>query len=296
MTPGIAGSVVLLIPETYSLTREDPTCRIHFCLTERGLRVRPVRRRRARAQWDASRAHLQRLRDLRRGAEVGLLALLGLPGARVRDPPGRRLRGPPRHGELVHREPRGRRLRARHVQHVPAPRHAGVPGRAGQRLALPLPVPRVVLPQRRPPGGPALPQGGVRRRGRLQPARAAAPPRAGDGHRQRADLRLPGSGGAAAARVPRRLRVLPRLLHPAEPERGRGARTPAVADQGQLEDRRGELRRGHVPHPADPRERRGDRALPRAEGREAQGRHDLLGRRRRGRWRSACATSATPTR
>ena len=81
--------------------------------------------------------------------------------------------------------------------------------------------------------------------------------------------------------VPRRLRVLPRLLHQAERERRRGARPAALAGQGELEDRRRELRRRHVPHAPDPHERRGDRPVPRAEGREAQGRLHLLGRARR---------------
>ena len=68
---------------------------------------------------------------------------------------------------------------------------------------------------------------------------------------------------AAASRgVPRRLHVLPRLLHEAEPERHRAAWSAALAGQGELEDRRGELRRRHVPHAADPHERRRDRPVP----------------------------------
>ena len=39
---------------------------------------------------------------------------------------------------------------ARHVQHVPAPGDAGVPRRDAATHALPVPVPRVDLPQRRP--------------------------------------------------------------------------------------------------------------------------------------------------
>ncbi len=64
-------------------------------------------------------------------------------------------------------------------------------------------------------------------------------------------------------------------------ERHRAARAAALAGEGELEDRRGELRRRHVPHAADPHERRGDRAVPRAEGGEAQGRLHVLGRQRR---------------
>ena len=60
------------------------------------------------------------------------------------------------------------------LQHVPAPRHAGVPGRARQRVALPLPVPRVDVPQRRPAGRAAVPRGGLRRRRRLRARRPVA--------------------------------------------------------------------------------------------------------------------------
>ena len=73
------------------------------------------------------------------------------------------------------------------------------------------------------------------------------------------------------ARLPRRLRVLPGLLHPAESGRGRAARPAAVADQGELEDRRGELRRRQLPHAAHPRQRGGHRPVPRAQGQQAQG-------------------------
>ena len=45
-------------------------------------------------------------------------------------------------------------------------------------------------------------------------------------------------------------------------ERHRATRPAAVAGQGQLEDRRGELRRRHVPHAPDPHLRRGDRPVP----------------------------------
>ena len=89
-------------------------------------------------------------------------------------------------------------------------------------------------------------------------------------------------GRAGAQRLPRRLRVLPRLLHPAGPGRGGAARPPAVADQGQLEDRRGELRRRQLPHPAHPRQRGGHRPVPRAEGEQAQGGRPLPGWPRRG--------------
>ena len=45
--------------------------------------------------------------------------------------------------------------------------------------------------------------------------------------------------------------LLPGLLHQAERQRHRAARAAALADQGELEDRRRELRRRHVPHAAD---------------------------------------------
>ena len=234
-------------------------------------------------------ARLRRPGDLRGRTRPALRPVLDVPGARVRDPRSRRLRGPPGPGRLVHRgQGRGRRGPG-HVQHVPAPRHAGVPGRAGQRLALPLPVPRLDLPQRRPAGRAAVPRGGLRRRGRLRPGRPVAAARAVDGHAQRADLHQPGPGRAAAARLPRRLRVLPRLLHPAEPGRRGAARPAAVADQGQLEDRRGELRRRQLPHPAHPRQRGGHRPVPRAEGQQAQGGRPLPGRPRRGHHLQAAA-------
>ena len=85
-----------------------------------------------------------------------------------------------------------------------------------------------------------------------------------------------------AARLARRLRVLPGLLHPPEPGRRGVARPAALAGQGQLEDRRGELRRRQLPHAAHPRERGGDRPVPRAEGQQAQGGRPLPGRPRRG--------------
>ena len=106
---------------------------------------------------------------------------------------------------------------------------------------------------------------------------------------QRADLRQPGPGRSAAARLPRRLCLLPGLLHP--PERGGhgAARPAALADQSQLEDRRGELRRRQLPHAAYPRQRGGHRAVPRAEGEQAQGGRPLHGRARCGHYLQAAA-------
>ena len=91
-------------------------------------------------------------------------------------------------------EPRPARRDPGDVQHVPAPRHAGVPRRDGQRLALPLPVPRLVLPQRRPHRRSAVPQGGVRRRGGLRAEGPDAAAGAESGQLQRADLRQHGPG------------------------------------------------------------------------------------------------------
>ena len=71
------------------------------------------------------------------------------------------------------------------------------------------------------------------------------------------------------SRLPRRLSVLSGLLHQAEHQRTPGAWPAAMANQGQLEDRRRELRRGHVPHPAHPRFDRRDRTVPGAESAEA---------------------------
>ena len=67
---------------------------------------------------------------------------------------------------------------ARALQHVPPPRHAGVPRRARQRLPLPLPVPRLVVPQRRLARRAAVPPGRLRRRRRVS-ARGGAAPAAG---------------------------------------------------------------------------------------------------------------------
>ena len=71
----------------------------------------------------------------------------------------------------------------------------------GNAVALPLPVPRLVLPQRRPLVGSAVPQGRLRRRGRLPAQGPAAAAGAQSRHLQRADLRQPGPGRAAAART-----------------------------------------------------------------------------------------------
>ena len=154
--------------------------------------------------------------------------------------------------------------------------------------------------------GPAVPRRGLRRRGRLRPRGPVAAARAGDGHAQRADLHQPRPGRACAARLPRRLRVLPGLLHPAEPGRHRAARPAAMAGEGELEDRRGELRRRQLPHPAHARQRGGHRPVPRAEGEQAQGGravrrrtgrgHHLQAAARRRRSPSSCATSATRRR
>ena len=77
--------------------------------------------------------------------------------------------------------------------------------------------------------------------------------------------------------LPRRLQVLSGLLHQTEHRWPGTAGTAALADQGELEDRRRELRRRHVPHAAHPRIDRRDRPVPRAEGPKAQGRRHLLG-------------------
>ena len=70
---------------------------------------------------------------------------------------------------IISRDSDGRR--AGHVQHVPAPRDAGVSRGDGQRLQLPLPVPRLVLPQRRPAHRAAVSPRGLRRRRRFPPER-----------------------------------------------------------------------------------------------------------------------------
>ena len=89
-----------------------------------------------------------------------------------------------------------------HVQHVPAPRHAGVPRRARQRVALPLPVPRLVVPQRRrarracrSTRTPTAASDGLRREGdrRCCPRRARR-------DLQRADLRQPRPGRRRTSR------------------------------------------------------------------------------------------------
>ncbi len=52
----------------------------------------------------------------------------------------------------------------RAAQRVPPQGHAGLPRRDRQRVAFPVPVPRVDVPQRRPARRRAVPRGGVRRR------------------------------------------------------------------------------------------------------------------------------------
>ena len=152
-------------------------------------------------------------------------ARLDLRRPRVRGPGARRLRRAPRRRRLLHHHPRRGGRGPRAVQHVPAPRHAGVPRRDRQRVALPLSVPRrgrtrttaelVGLPFHRDAyGGEA----GLRREGRRRCCRRRAR------RLQRPDLRQPGPGRPAAARVPRRLRVLPGLLH-----RGRARRASSCA-------------------------------------------------------------------
>ena len=121
---------------------------------------------------------------------------------------------------------------------------------------------------------------------RQEPVPAARPVH---GHPQRADLHQPRPRRAAAARLPRGLRVLPRLLHPAEPRGHRAARPAALAGEGELEDRRGELRRRQLPHAAHPRQRGGHRAVPRAQGEQAQGGRALHGGPRRGHHLQAAA-------
>ncbi len=194
---------------------------------------------------------------------------------------------------------------ARALQHVPAPRDAGVPGRARQRLALPLPVPRLVVPQRRRAGRAAVPPGRLRRRRRPAARRAPPPAGAAGRHDRRDDLRQPGRRRPDAARAPRRLRLLPRPVHPPERRGARAARPAALAGAGELEDRLRELRRRHVPHAVHAPQRRRHRAVPRAQGEQAQGGRALLRRRaaaarrtscRRATSPSGCATSATPTR
>ena len=74
------------------------------------------------------------------------------------------------------------------VQHVPAPRHAGVPGGDGQCLELPVPVPRLVLPQRRPHHRPAVPPRRLRRRRGVPEEGPDPAARAEPGQLQRPDL------------------------------------------------------------------------------------------------------------
>ena len=223
-------------------------------------------------------------------------AHVAVPRPRVRDPPAGRLRRAPDRRRLVHRRRATTRRRGpRAAQHVPAPRHAGVPGRGRHRVALPLPLSRVDLPQRRPARRRAVPPGGVRRRRRLRQGRprAAARPHVGTYHGLVfANL----DPTRRRSRSARRLPVLPRPLRPPERRRRRVARPAAVAGRAQLEDRRRELRRRLVPHASHPRERRRHRAVPRAEGEQAQGRRAVL--RRRGRRHHlqapAAATSSKP--
>ena len=87
--------------------------------------------------------------------------------------------------------------------------------------------------------------------------------------------------GPTLARAPRRLRLLPRLLHPPERERARAARPAALAGAGELEDRLRELRRRHVPHAAHAPQRGRHRPVPGTEGAQAQGGRAVLRRRRR---------------
>ena len=204
-----------------------------------------------------------------------------------------RLRGAQRGRRLLPRHPRPRRRHPRHVQHVRAPRDAGVPSRAGHRVDLPLPVPRVDLPQRRHAGGRPVPRRGLRRRRGLREGGPGAAARARARDPQRDGVREPRPGRAAVRGVAGRLRLLPGLLHGPEPGRDGAAGPAALADQGQLEDRRRELRRRQLPHAPHPRQRRGDRAVRRTPAPQAQGgralprrpgrRHDLqaaAGRRR----------------
>ena len=166
---------------------------------------------------------------------------------------------------IIARDENGRGARA--VQHVPAPRHAGLPRRDGQRVALPLPVPRLVLPQRRPAGRAAVPpdayggEAGFRAQGPDAAAGTVA------GHLQRADLHQPRPGRAAAAGVPRRLRVLPRLLHAAEP----GAASSCAA-----------------------RSAGGSRRTGRSAPRTSPATCTTRRRPTRASWRSACSASRRP--
>ena len=105
-------------------------------------------RRRHRARDDPG-PRLQRSRRVRARARAAVRLGLGVPGPRVRGAVPGRLRRAADPRRLVHRRARRGRVGAGAVQHVPAPRDAGVPGRGRQRVALPLPVPRVVVSQRR---------------------------------------------------------------------------------------------------------------------------------------------------
>ena len=119
-----------------------------------------------------------------------------------------RLRRAQRGRRLVPRDPRPRRRDPRDVQHVRAPRHAGVPRRARHRVDVPLPVPRVDLPQRRHAGRAcrsttrptAATRASSRRARRCCPRPSLRDP-------QRHDLRQPRPGRAAVRGVARRLRA-----------------------------------------------------------------------------------------
>ena len=137
------------------------------------------------------RPRLQRPRRLRPRARAAVRPVVGVPGPRVRGPVTWRLRGAADRRRLVHRRARRGRRRARALQHVPPSRHAGVPRRARQRVALPLPVPRLVVPQRRAPRRPAVPPGRLRRRRRAAPRRPPPPAGATRRHDRRDDLRQP---------------------------------------------------------------------------------------------------------
>ena len=182
--------------------------------------------------------------------------------------------------------------------------HAGVPGRAGHRVDLPLPVPRVDVPQRRHAGRRPVPRRGLRRRRRLRQGGPGAAGRAVAGDPQRADLRQASIPDAPPFEEWLGDFAFYLDFYTAQSPAGMELRGPAaLADRGQLEDRRRELRRRQLPHAPHPRERRRDRAVRRAAAEQAQGgralprragrRHDVqaaAGRRLRGR---AAATSAT---
>ena len=239
-----------------------------------------LRRQRDRAGHDP-RGDLQRRRHLRAGARARLRTRVGVPRARVRDPRPGRLRRAADRRRLVHRRARRARRRPRALQHVPSPRDAGVPRRAGQRLALPLPVPRVDVQEHGRAGRRAVPQGRLRRRG---PACA----REGDG-----------AAACAARRDLQRARSSPRSTRPLRRSTTTSAASSFYLDfyssqsaSGRRGSRPAALRiveanwkigaenfcRRHLPHAPHARERRGDRPVPRAEGKQAQGGRAVLRR------------------